>query len=126
MPIYTYQCPNCKKEEDISHSMDECDSPSEETQLKTSCNSNTCDLARSLDKDTEVIPEYGLQWKRVITAPTLLGMSSGSSGDPKASLKKKQRQRKIRSKRNFRDEVLPTLDETPKIKKHFKDKLKDI
>ena len=126
MPDYIYKCPNCDKVEEVNHSMSEVKNPSEELQRQTSCNSNTCKHAQSFKADAGVIPEYGVRWERVPQAPHLGGMSGGSTVGERSLLKKKQASRKLRSKKHFKNEVLPTLNETPKITKHFKDKFKDI
>lgn len=55
--IYVYKCPACSKETEVEHSMNEVDNPSVETQLKTSCNANTCQG----HEDTS----EGLKWHRV-------------------------------------------------------------
>ena len=69
---------------------------------------------------------YGEMMNKVYGDILLMGASGGQFKTEKQLLKEKQAQRKLRSKRHFKHEVLPTLDETPKIKKEFKEKFKDI
>ena len=70
MPNYEYQCPLCLIGEEIQHSMSEIDNPSEETQMKTSCNETTCPNAHD--------GEYGTAWKRVPSMPNLLYFGTGT------------------------------------------------
>ena len=72
MAEYTYRCPNCNQTKDVTHSMSECDSPSEATVTKITCNEYTCHY----NKINEVV--YGQSWIRV---PQESGFLSFGSGD---------------------------------------------
>lgn len=75
---------------------------------------------------TKECPEFGHLMSKDYRNVQLMGMMGGSTASHKELLRAKQAERKLRSKRHFKSEVLPTLNETPKITKHFNDKLKDI
>lgn len=69
MNTYLYRCPRCGKEDEVRHSISECDNPSEETALRTSCNQNTCENEHAA---------IGESWVRV---PQLTNFLSFGSGD---------------------------------------------
>jgi len=113
MPTYIYECPLCLKQEDIFHSMSEVDNPSEETQIKTSCNESTCPCILEGSGCLEKI-SLGTSWKRVPTTPHLLNMDGGTTVSEKDLLKKKQKERSNRSKLHFKKEIMPKLPDSDK------------
>lgn len=123
MPIYLYECPNCGKQEDVLHSMAEIDNPSEEIQQQTSCCEHTCPFVTEGNK--KIIPEYGLPWKKLITTPHIANSLGGTTVSDKTMLAKKQQERKLRSRKNFKAEVLPKMEDGAD-KQHFTKKFKDL
>lgn len=123
MPIYVYECQNCGKCEDVLHSMAEIDNPSEDTQKQISCCEHTCPFITEDNK--EITPEHGLPWKRLVTAANITNSSGGATVSNKTMLAKKQQERKLRSRKNFKAEVLPKM-ENGADKQHFERKFKDL
>lgn len=113
MPSYDYYCPDCGHRITVSHSMGSIEEQSQEVKNQVECPDVECE-------------RYGELMQRDYSSISLGGASGGTFKTDKQLLKEKQAQKKLRSKRHFKHEVLPTLDETPKIKKHFNDKFKDI
>jgi hypothetical protein len=117
MPEYDYKCKVCKQTITVVHSMLSIDELPDEIKEKITCNKNTC--FQNLENE-------GVLFERVIHTPILKGSSGGQILSEKQLLKKKQQSKRLRSKRHFKKEVLPNLNETPKIMDHFNKKLKDI
>lgn len=117
MPEYDYQCNVCKQKVTVVHSMVTIEELPEEIKKKITCNPNTC--LQNLENE-------GNLFKKVIYPPDLKGSSGGAFLTEKQLLRKKQAQKKLRSRRHFKKEVLPNLNETPKITDYFNKKVKDI
>lgn len=126
MPRYDYYCENCGLQIEAIHSINECDNPSEETQKEICCNANNCPVVNDLQYYAEknIYPEYGRPFKREICAPNIHGVVGGSSVGQRGVLLKKQQEKKLRSRKHFKKEVLPTLDGSDK--QHFEKKYKDL
>lgn len=110
---YEYKCPECGYSETVQHAMKTVAELDDQERKLIECPDTTCN-------------RYGEPMSRDYGSIQLGGASGGTFKTEKQLLKDKQAERKLRSKRHFKHEVLPTLDETPKIKKHFNDKFKDI
>lgn len=127
MPRYDYHCGKCGLHVEVIHSIAECDNPSEETQKEISCNEYTCPMAKEPDKfknSTTIITHYGFPFKRGVSAPNLHGVVGGTSVGQRGVLLEKQKERKLRSRKHFKKEVMPGLDKPDK--QHFERKYKDL
>jgi hypothetical protein len=113
MPYYDYKCNTCDVEEEVTHDMILLEEMSDKQVDKLRCKNKDC-------------ANYGEIMSRVYKAPTLGGSSGGTMMSEKQLMHKKQGERKLRSKKHFKREVLPDLNETPKIMDHFEKKFKDI
>jgi len=118
MPTYCYFCPQCGIEEEVQHSMDfigrEYDLPQEIVD-KITCNKSLCNSPEN--------PMRMQMFKRKIYEPQLKGMYGGSTYFGPEKTKQVQKERKKRSKDNFKKEVYPTLPKSEK--KHFQKKWKN-
>ena len=123
MPRYDYYCEACGLHVEVMHSIAECDNPSEETQKEISCNEYTCPVVKG-EMDKEIATYYGLPFKRGVSAPNIHGVVGGSSVGQRGVLLQKQKQKKLRSRKHFKKEVMPTLDGPDK--QHFEKKYKDL
>ena len=124
MPRYDYYCDKCGLQVEVFHSIAECDNPSQETQKQISCNENTCPLVKNLQSSQEIVPSYGHCFKRGVCAPNIHGVVGGSSVGQRGVLLKKQKERKLRSRKHFKKEIMPTLDKPDR--QHFENKYKDL
>lgn len=124
MPRYDYYCEKCGLQVEVFHSIKECDDPSEDTQKQISCNENTCPLINNLQSSQEIVPSYGQCFKRGVCAPNIHGVVGGSSVGQRGVLLKKQKERKLRSRKHFKKEIMPTLDKPDR--QHFEKKYKDL
>ncbi len=92
MPTYLYKCSSCGKESEVTHPMSECDDPSIETQIETSCNENTC------DNPLENNALRGNKWNRVPHANLMyFGTGTSDKGGLK-TLEEKSKYAKQRSR----------------------------
>ncbi len=107
MPVYVYYCPHkkCNKTVETMHTMDQCDNPTPEIIKETTCT------------------KHNIRMQRQIFEPQLAGASGGQFKTEKQLLDAKQIQRKTRSRAQFKNEVLPTLESHER--KHFDKKYKN-
>lgn len=105
MPFYIYQCPakKCRHTIELMHSMSECDKPSDKTLLEITC------------------PKHKTTMKRVPQDTQLMGMKGGTSVPENVLLKDKQKQRKLRSRLQFKNEELAKVKD-PFSKRYFQKK----
>lgn len=110
MATYCYRCNKCKSGKiiEVIHSMDFV--------------GNEKDLPSDILKKITCI-YHGLK-SRVPQEPQLAGSSGGEMKSTSILLNEKQKQRKLRSRTQFKNEVLPTLQAGEK--RHFENKLKNI
>ena len=115
MPYYDYKCNTCDRAEEVTHDMVLLEDMSDEEVDKLRCKNKDC-------------ANHGEIMSRVYGSMAIGGSSGGMTGaaGTKDLLRKKQAQRKLRSKKHFKHQVLPDLNETPKIMDHFTKKFKDI
>lgn len=108
MPVYEYACEHkrCKQSKEILHSYAEIKEPSADTLQEMQC------------------PKGHGCMTRVFSAPHLANMKGGVSVSESVLLQEKQKQRKIRSRLQFKNDVLPTLKAGEK--RHFEKKLKHL
>jgi len=121
MPCYLYKCPHCKtKPVEVMHEMkfigNEKDLPRDILE-QIVCHTKIC---KAKEEQT------GALWKRIPQEPQLMGSSEGTFLSEDQLRKKKQAQRKVRSKIHFKNEILPKMNETAKIKDHFKNSVKHL
>lgn len=112
MPIYVYSCTKCnKKPIEVEHSMK---FVGEENKLpKDILKKITCAKHKTL-------------MSRVPQEPQLAGAAQGQFQTEKQLLAQKQKQKKIRSRIHFKNDVLKTLPLGPGEKRHFDKKLKHL
>jgi hypothetical protein len=113
MPYSDYKCNTCDTIVEIKHDMVSFSEMSAEQIDNLRCKNEDC-------------ANCGEIMSKLFVAPHLGWSSGGKTGATKEVLGKKQKERKLRSKKHFKHQVLPTLNETPKIMDHFKKKFKDI
>lgn len=106
MPTYVYQSVCGKKTIEVTHSMAECDNPSQELITQTTYK--------------------GVRMKRVPQLVQLAGFLNGTSVSEKTLLKDKQDQRKLRSKLEFINTIDSNDRVSPSDKKMFKKKYKNL
>jgi len=104
MPEYIYRCSICKREEEVSHSMSECDNPSKETIMKTTCNEITCSRHDSI---------YGNEWKKVPQLTSFLSFGSGD-GMKGGTLSKEEKNSRIQKRA---DKYMPKSEKENREKK---------
>lgn len=111
MPKYVYRCPQCGIEEEITHSMSEIDTPSCETIEKTTCNQYSCpQWENEFNSSTKVI-----EWDRIPQCFNFAGSDPIKNNPQK--MKKHIKERKIRSKKHFKKEVMPEIGGVDRL--HF-------
>jgi hypothetical protein len=110
MATYIYQCLQCKRSKaiEVQHGMDFVGK--EKGLPQDILTKITCKI-------------HGLK-SRVPQLPQFAGASGGQFKSEKTLLSEKQQQRKLRSRTQFKNEVLPTLKGGEK--RHFEKKLKNI
>lgn len=113
MPDYNYYCNECHYGITVTHGM-------------VAIEDLPNDIKKQLLCKTEPCEQYNKPLSRDYGGIQLAGFAGGTSKTEKQLLKLKQKERKLRSKRHFKREVLPNLNETPKITEHFNKKFKDI
>ena len=115
MPNYDYKCLTCDLQVEVEHDM----------KLPRDMSDEELDLIRCPNEDCANFGEImGKDWSK--GSAQLGGASGGTMMNEKQLLGKKQKSKKLRSKKHFKREILPDLNETPKIMDHFTKKFKDI
>ena len=112
MPIYIYQCNKCKKDKpiEVEHAMR---FVGQETGLHwTTLEKITCS-------------KHGLK-SRIPQEPHLAGSSGGTFKTEHELVLEKQKQRKLRSRIQFKNDELHKLKGTPGEKRHFEKKFKNL
>jgi len=104
MPTYNYYCINCDEYKEITHSMSECDQPSEATIAQCTC-------------------YCGRKMKRQLSIPSLLTFGRGTYD--KGGLKSKDERQQAFSKRSKQDSIKNGVQEKSKemdkkIREQFK------
>lgn len=116
MVRYDFKCNTCDVQVEVELN---------EMKLPRDMSDKELDMIRCPNKDCANFGEImSKDWSKAKV--NLLGFSGGSSMNEKGLLAKKQAAKKLRSKKHFKREILPDLNETPKIMDHFKKKFKDI
>ena len=110
MPQYKYFCPvqGCKSvRNDIWHMMSECDHPSEQLIKETTCK------------------KHKIRMQRQIFEPVLQGAVGGTFPKESELLAEKQKQRKIRSKAHFVNDVMNKVSDRDS-RRYFKKKYRGV
>ena len=123
MPTYDYKCKACGKVVEVFHNISEIDNPSEATIEKTSCPYDRDCIPNLAEKIGMEIPtENDLRFEHCISSPVIMGTYGGSSlsgAEKRATIHK---ERKERSRKDFKENIYPTLPKQEK--KHFDKKWK--